>query len=114
MPEADHLEPPRALADGRRARFRPLKATTSLAALHHTWINAPWFIGGAIDGASFRTYVEKALLPVLRPGDIVVSDNLGSHRSKGNSPTHPLSRRQAALPAKILNSGSPGKVDTER
>ena len=31
---------------------------------------------------SFRTYVEKVLLPVLRPGDIVVLDNLGSHRSK--------------------------------
>ncbi len=32
--------------------------------------------------ASFRTYVEKVLLPVLRPGDIVILDNLGSHRSK--------------------------------
>lgn len=31
---------------------------------------------------SFRTYVEKVLPPVLRPGDIVVLDNLGSHRSK--------------------------------
>lgn len=37
---------------------------------------------GPIDGVSFRTYVEKVLLPVLRPGDIVVLDNLGSHRSK--------------------------------
>ena len=31
---------------------------------------------------SFRIYVEKVLLPPLRPGDIVVLDNLGSHRSK--------------------------------
>jgi transposase len=31
---------------------------------------------------SFQTYVEKVLLPTLRPGDIVVMDNLGSHRSK--------------------------------
>ena len=37
---------------------------------------------GPIDGVSFRTYVEKVLLPVLRPGDIVVLDNLGSHKSK--------------------------------
>lgn len=37
---------------------------------------------GPIDGVSFRTYVEKVLLPVLRPGDIVILDNLGSHRSK--------------------------------
>ena len=41
-----------------------------------------WFIEGPIDGASFRTHVEKVLLLVLRPGDIVVLENLGSHRSK--------------------------------
>ncbi|MFK4719140.1 transposase [Bradyrhizobium niftali] len=40
------------------------------------------FIEGPIDGVSFRTYVEKVLLPTLQPGDIVVLDNLGSHRSK--------------------------------
>ena len=37
---------------------------------------------GPIDGVSFRIYIEKVLLPTLRPGDIVVLDNLGSHRSK--------------------------------
>ena len=55
---------------------------TFLAALRHDRIDAPWFIEGPIDGVSFRTYVEKVLLPTLRPGDIVVLDNLGSHRSK--------------------------------
>ena len=55
---------------------------TFLAALRHDRIDAPWFIEGPIDGESFRTYVEKVLLPTLRPGDIVVMDNLGSHRSK--------------------------------
>jgi len=54
---------------------------TFLAALRHDRIDAPWFIEGPIDGVSFRAYVEKVLLPVLRPGDIVVLDNLGSHRS---------------------------------
>ena len=58
------------------------KTMTFLAALRHDRIDAPWFIEGPIDGVSFRTYVEKVLLPVLRPGDIVVLDNLGSHRSK--------------------------------
>lgn len=53
-----------------------------LAALRHDRIDAPWFIEGPIDGVSFATYVEKVLLPVLRPGDIVILDNLGSHRSK--------------------------------
>ena len=55
---------------------------TFLAALRHDRIDAPWFIEGPIDGVSFRIYVEKVLLPVLRPGDIVVLDNLGSHKSK--------------------------------
>ena len=58
------------------------KTMTFLAALRHDRIDAPWFIEGPIDGMSFRIYVEKVLLPTLRPGDIVVMDNLGSHRSK--------------------------------
>src|SRR3954468_1541912 len=55
---------------------------TFLAALRHDRIEAPWFLEGPIDGESFRLYVEKVLLPTLRPGDIVIMDNLGSHRSK--------------------------------
>ncbi|MBB4375069.1 transposase [Bradyrhizobium sp. cir1] len=55
---------------------------TFLAALRHDRIDAPWFIEVPIDGVSFRTYVEKVLLPARQPGDIVVLDNLGSHRSK--------------------------------
>jgi hypothetical protein len=55
---------------------------TLLAAPRHDRIDAPWFIEGPIDGLSFRTYVETVLLPTLRPGDIVVMDNLGSHKSK--------------------------------
>src|SRR5438105_12637512 len=58
------------------------KTMTFLAALRHDRIDAPWFLEGPIDGDSFRLYVEKVLLPTLRPGDIVVLDNLGSHRSK--------------------------------
>ena len=58
------------------------KTTTFLAALRHDRIDAPWFIEGPIDGESFRLYVEKVLLPTLRPGDIVIMDNLGSHKGK--------------------------------
>src|SRR4029079_8747288 len=58
------------------------KTMTFLAALRHDRIDAPWFIEGPIDGVSFRTYVEKVLLPVLRPGDIVILDTRASHRSK--------------------------------
>lgn len=58
------------------------KTMTFLAALRHDRIEAPWFLEGPIDGDSFQLYVEKVLLPTLRPGDIVVMDNLGSHKSK--------------------------------
>ncbi len=55
---------------------------TSLAALRHDRIDALWFIEGPSNGESFRTYVEKVLVPTLRPGDIVIMDNLGSHKGK--------------------------------
>jgi len=58
------------------------KTTTFLAALRHDRIDAPWLIDGPIDGESFRTYVEEVLVPTLQPGDIVVADNLGSHKGK--------------------------------
>jgi transposase len=58
------------------------RTMTFLAALRHDRIDAPWFLEGPIDGQSFRVYVEKVLLPTLRPGDIVVMDNLGSHKGK--------------------------------
>ena len=58
------------------------KTMTFLAALRHDRIDAPWFIEGSIDGESFRTYVEKALAPTLKPGDLVIMDNLGSHKGE--------------------------------
>lgn len=58
------------------------ETTTFLAALRHDRIDAPWLLEGPIDGESFRTYVEKVLVPTLRRGDIVIMDNLGSHRGK--------------------------------
>ena len=58
------------------------KTMTFLAALRHDRIEAPWLLEGPIDGNSFRLYLEKVLLPTLRPGDIVIMDNLGSHKGK--------------------------------
>lgn len=58
------------------------KTMTFLAALRHDRLDAPWFLEGPIDGASFQTYVEKVLVPTLQPGDIVIMDNLGSHKGK--------------------------------
>jgi transposase len=61
---------------------RQWKTMTFLAALRHDRIEAPWLLEGPIDGESFRVYVEKVLVPTLRPGDIVILDNLGSHKGK--------------------------------
>jgi transposase len=58
------------------------RTTTFVAALRLNRIEAPWVLEGPIDGKSFRTYVERVLLPTLRQDDIVIMDNLGSH--KGN------------------------------
>jgi len=55
---------------------------TFLAALRHDRIEAPWLIEGPINGERFRLYVERVLLPTLKPGDLVIMDNLGSHKSK--------------------------------
>lgn len=53
---------------------------TFLAALRHDSITAPCVFDGPINGESFRAYVEQVLVPTLKPGDIVVMDNLGSHK----------------------------------
>ncbi len=58
------------------------KTMTFLAALRHDRIDAPWLLDGPINGERFRIYIEKVLLPTLKPDDIVVADNLGSHKSK--------------------------------
>jgi transposase len=55
---------------------------TFLAALRHDRITAPCVIDGPINGTSFRAYIEQFLVPSLSPGDVVVMDNLGSHKAK--------------------------------
>jgi len=61
---------------------RRWKTMTFLAALRHDRVDAPWLIDGPINGERFLAYVEKVLVPTLKPGDIVILDNLGSHRGK--------------------------------
>lgn len=59
------------------------KTTTFLAALRHDGLAAPCVFDGAINGARFLAYVEQALAPTLRAGDLVVLDNLKAHKVKG-------------------------------
>src|SRR5213596_1001927 len=60
-------------------RWRTL---TFLAALRSDRIDAPCVIDGPINGESFLAYIEQVLVPALKPGDIVIIDNLGSHKGK--------------------------------
>ena len=57
------------------------KTTTFVGALRLSGMTAPMVLDGAMHGAAFLAYVEQVLVPTLKPGDIVVMDNLPAHRS---------------------------------
>lgn len=59
------------------------KTTTFVAGLRNSGMVAPMVLDGPINGVAFQAYVEQVLVPDLRPGDIVVMDNLGSHKGAG-------------------------------
>jgi transposase len=72
-------------AKGARLRgFAPhghWRTLTFLGALRCDQLTAPCVFDGPINGECFRAYVEQQLVPVLKQGDIVIMDNLGSHKS---------------------------------
>ena len=65
-----------------KAPYGHWNTMTFLAALRNDRIDAPWLIDGPINGERFLLYIEEVLVPVLKPGDIVIMDNLGSHKGK--------------------------------
>ena len=56
------------------------RTTTFVAGLRLGGIEAPMVVDGPINGEFFLAYVRRVLVPVLRPGDLVIMDNLGSHK----------------------------------
>jgi transposase len=62
--------------------FGHWRTLTFLAALRHDRIDAPCVLDGPINGQLFLAYVEQFLVPTLAPGDIVIMDNLGSHKGQ--------------------------------
>ena len=56
------------------------KTTTFVAGLRQDGIVAPFVLDGPINRHAFEAYVAKVLMPELRPGDIVILDNLSSHK----------------------------------
>ena len=63
--------------------LRPLAHPDLHCALRHDGPGAPWIINGAMNAEIFQRYVETQLVPVLRPGDVVILDNLSSHKMPG-------------------------------
>jgi transposase len=63
--------------------YGPWKQTTLVAGLRTAGISAPYVFEGALNGQRFRTYIEQMLAPTLAPGDIVLLDNLRSHKVAG-------------------------------
>lgn len=59
------------------------KSSTFVGALRQEGVTAPWLLDGAMNGESFLTYVKTQLLPTLSAGDIVICDNLSSHKVSG-------------------------------
>src|ERR1700675_3390623 len=115
---------PAGLGDGGRrlkayAPHGHWKTLTFIAALRHDRIDAPWVIDGPINGETFLLYIEKILAPTLSPGDVVVLDNLGSHKGKA---ARAIVRAKGAhlifLPAyspdlkQLVRKAQPRKVET--
>lgn len=82
-----------------KAPFGRWKTMTFVAALRRDRIDAPCLFDGPINGTVFLAYVQTFLGPPLKAGDIVVMDNLGSHRGKLVRKRHPNGRSQAPLSA---------------
>jgi transposase len=65
------------------APFGHWRTQTFVAALRHDRLDAPWVIDGAMNAEMFVLYAETQLVPRLREGDVVILDNLSSHKSPG-------------------------------
>lgn len=59
------------------------RTTTLVAGLRQSGITAPLVLDGPMTGAAFRAYAEQFLAPALKPGDVVVMDNLSAHKVDG-------------------------------
>lgn len=58
------------------------RTMTFIAALRSDRIDAPYVLDGPVNGVTFSAWVEQCLVPTLKPGDVVVMDNLASHKRK--------------------------------
>ena len=83
---------------------------TFLAALRYDRSTAPCVFDGPINGESFQLYVEQFLVPTLKPGDIVIMDNLGSHKGNAIRSAIRPSGANPALPAALQPRPQPHRA----
>ncbi len=72
------------------------KTLAFIVALHHDRVGAPWVIDGPINREWFALYVEQVLAPTLKKGDVVIIDNLGSHKPLSQMKRDAFVRRDRA------------------
>ena len=63
------------------APFGHWRTQTFIAGLRIDELSAPWVLDGPMNRAAFDIYIETQLAPTLQPGDVVIADNLSSHKS---------------------------------
>ena len=86
------------------------RTMTFLAALRTEGISAPCVFDGPINTRCFQAWVEQELVPTLKPGDIVILDNLASHKSKAVRQGHSQHRRTPLVPAALLTRPQPDRA----
>ncbi len=83
---------------------------TFIAALRYDRISEPWIIDGPINGELFTLYVEKVLAPTLAKGEVVILDNLGSHKGKPARNAIRATGSASALPAALEPRPQPDRA----
>ena len=86
------------------------KATTFVGGLTARGFVAPYVTDGAMNGAIFRAWIEQMLAPELRPGDVVVMDNLAAHKVAGVREAIEARGAEPALPAALLPGPQPDRT----
>ena len=87
------------------APFGHWRRQTFVAAPRHNRLDAPWVMDGTMNRTMFDTYVETQLAPVLSKGDVIILDNLSSHKSQHAAG----SGRMVLLPAAVLARSEPDR-----
>ena len=77
------------------------KTTTFVAGLRLTGMTAPMVLDGPMNGAAFLAYVQQVLVPELKPGDIVIMDNLSAHKGGQVRDAIEAAGARSALPAAL-------------